>query len=104
CTNELCESKLLEKLKHFVKVVDIPDVGEKILERLYESEMVLYGLDLYTLGVGDLMGLSRVGRPLAEKLVKNINTRREISLAKFLESIGIRCLGSVTSLAVAHKF
>lgn len=102
CTNPKgCLRTKLGELSHFVKTIDCDGFGEKILEQLYVSELVVDAADLYALTVEDLLILERMGETLAEKLVRNIQAKRELPLATFLQALGIPELAHHTAAILA---
>lgn len=102
CTNPKgCLRTKLGELSHFVKTIDCDGFGEKILEQLYLSEFVVDAADLYALTVADLLTLERMGETLAEKLVRNIQAKRELPLATFLQALGIPELAHHTATILA---
>lgn len=88
-----CVQSKVGELSHFVKTLDIEGFGEKLLEKLYEEGFVTEPSELFELTKEDLMQVERMGDVLADKLLKNINDRKKISLDVFLQSLGIRELG-----------
>lgn len=102
CTNPKgCLRTKLGELSHFVKTIDCDGFGEKILEQLYLNELVVDPADLYTLTVEELLPLERMGETLAEKLVRNIQAKRELPLATFLQALGISELAHHTAAILA---
>lgn len=102
CTNPRgCLRTKLGELSHFVKTIDCDGFGEKILEQLYLNELVVDAADLYALTVEELLPLERMGDTLAEKLVRNIQARRELPLTTFLQALGIPELAHHTAMILA---
>jgi len=102
CTNPKgCLKTKLGELSHFVKTIDCDGFGEKILEQLYLSELVVDAADLYALTVDELLPLERMGKTLAEKLVRNIQAKRDLPLAIFLQALGIPELAQHTAAILA---
>jgi DNA ligase (NAD+) len=102
CTNPKgCLRTKLGELSHFVKTIDCDGFGEKILEQLYLNELVVDSVDLYTLTVEGLLPLDRMGETLAEKLVRNIQAKRELPLALFLQALGVPELAHHTATILA---
>lgn len=102
CTNPKgCLRTILGELSHFVKTIDCDGFGEKILVQLYANELIVDAADLYTLTVEELLPLERMGETLAEKLVRNIQAKRELPLATFLQALGISELAHHTAALLA---
>ncbi|HPW45151.1 MAG TPA: NAD-dependent DNA ligase LigA [bacterium] len=103
CTDpDNCVSRKVGELYHFVKAAGIDGFGEKLLERLYHEGLVTDPSELYELSKEDLLGLERMGDTLADKLIRNIDASRNILLADFLKSLGIRELGKHAAKILAQ--
>jgi len=105
CSNPSeCIQKCLAELEHFIKTIDCDGFGIKLIAQLYERQLVLDPADFYQLTKERLMTLDRMGDVLAEKLIRNINGRRELPLAVFLRSLGIRELGRHVAEVLAATY
>lgn len=94
CTNSKnCLSSKVGELEHFIKVVEIDGFGGKMIEKLYAEGFVTEPAEFYELNIDDLLSLERMGEVLAAKLVRNVQSRRELPLEVFLQSLGIDGLG-----------
>ena len=105
CTNkEGCRQAKMQELEHFMKVIECDGFGEKLIEKLYDNGFVQDAADFYTLKVKDLLELERMGEVLAEKLVGNIQAKRELPLDVFLRALGIRELAKHSSKILVKEF
>lgn len=105
CTNaKQCRKAKFGELIHFVQTVEIDGFGPKLIQRLYENGYVEDAADFYTLTQEDLLNLERMGEILASKLIDNIQKKRKLSLALFLQSLGIRELARHASQLLANQF
>src|SRR5699024_9939439 len=70
CLNPYCPSQLHEPLIHFVSrnAMNIDGLGEKVIEQLFQKQLVTSIDDLYRLKKEDLLPLERMG----EKSVSNL--------------------------------
>src|SRR5699024_2067097 len=70
CMNRNCPAQRKESLTHFVsrKAMDIDGHGEKVIEQLFDAELVTSIDDIYRLTREDLLPLERMG----EKPVHNL--------------------------------
>jgi len=94
CTNsDSCVASKVRELIHFIQTIECDGFGDKLVAQLYENGLVTDASEFYTLTKEDLLGLERMGDTLAEKLLRNIDSRRELDLDVFLRSLGIRELG-----------
>lgn len=105
CTNSLgCSAQLVEGLKHFVSRsrMDIDGVGERLIEQLVETGKVADFAGLFLLSARDIEGLDGHGPNSAAKVIASIEAAREVPLATFIASLGIREIGDTASKALAR--
>ena len=106
CVNPRCPSRDIEGIKHFVarSAMDIDGVGEKLIERLYELELVRRASDLYTLTVADLLPLEGFQETSARNTVEAIAASRARPFGNVLFGLGIPHVGLVTAQAITRAF
>jgi len=118
CTGGLsCDAQIVERLKHFVSrmAFDIDGLGAKQIESFFEKDMMKTPADIFTLeirnqqnhrslGVLPIEKWEGWGQKSADNLFKSINEKREISLERFLFSLGIRHIGQTTAKLLAKTF
>jgi DNA ligase (NAD+) len=84
CPNADCPKRLHHRLEKWVSVLDIRELGEKLLRQLFDSGRVRHIPDLYTLTAQELAEYDRMGELSASKVVRHIRNPRELSLAAFI--------------------
>jgi DNA ligase (NAD+) len=106
CINTNCPARLKESVLHFAArgVMDIDGLGEALVDQLVDTGLVKNVADLYRLKLEDLVGLERMGKKSAEKLLKNIDQSRRSSLPRILNGLGIPFVGERTSQILAETF
>ena len=106
CTNKNCFAQELEHINHFVakKAFDIDHCGVKIVEQLVNEGLVKDAADLFTLTVGDLEELERFGEKSAQNLVEAVNAAKNVTLARFINALGIPQVGEETAEDLAESF
>jgi DNA ligase (NAD+) len=106
CPNENCQARRREFLEHFVskKAFDIRGLGPKIIDCLIAQNLLSEPSDFFKLKQGDLIPLERFAEKSSENLIKAIQQKKQISLAKFIYSLGIFGVGKETSKLIASKF
>ena len=97
CTNEFCKAKLLASCDYAVKVLGIDNIGESLLEKLINADIVKTPLDIMKLSEMKLLYVERMGDKLASKIVKNINKAVVQTLPKIIEFLGIKGVGKLIS-------
>ncbi|MSP33748.1 MAG: NAD-dependent DNA ligase LigA [Rickettsiales bacterium] len=107
-----CAAQLKELLKHFVSkdAFDIVGLGKKQIENFFNEGKIKTFADIFTLEKRDksseelLKNKEGWGDKSAENLFFAINQKRDISLEKFIYSIGIRYVGQATAKLIANHF
>jgi DNA ligase (NAD+) len=101
CPNPDCPKRLLHRLRKWVSVLDIRELGEKLLRQLFDKNRVRRLPDLYTLTPAELAEFDRMGELSASKVVRHIKTRRELSLAAFVAGFDFEGVGETIMEKVA---
>ena len=106
CPNPDCFPRQRELILYAVSdaAFDIDGVGERIVEQLLTAGLVEDTPDLWSLQAGDLMNLEGFAEVSAEKLVRAIQSRKQISLSRFIVALGIPNVGLVTAQDLARHF
>jgi DNA ligase (NAD+) len=101
-----CRAQRQEALRHFAsrRALDIEGLGDKVVEQLIERDAVRSPADLYTLQLGQLADLERMGDKSAANLLEAIERSRRTTLPRLLYGLGIREVGEATALALARHF
>jgi DNA ligase (NAD+) len=95
CPNADCPKRLLHRIQKWVSVLDIRELGEKLIQQLFDSGRVRHVSDLYTLTAEELADLERMGELSAAKVLRHIRTRRELSLAAFIAGFDFEGVGEL---------
>ncbi|MFA6416343.1 MAG: NAD-dependent DNA ligase LigA [Candidatus Paceibacterota bacterium] len=83
---------------------DIPGLGPKVIDSLVENNLVARADDIFRLKKGDLLALPRFAEKSADKLLEAIETRRKISLPRFITALSIPNVGEETAVDLAEHF
>ena len=97
CTNDgyECEKIAIEKIKHFVskEAFNIDGLGKKIVENFWELKLIRYPQDIFNLDYRKISKLDGWGDLSVSNLKYSIDKKKNISLGKFIYSLGIRHIG-----------
>jgi DNA ligase (NAD+) len=107
CTGGLfCPAQRKQALWHFAsrRAMYIDGLGDKLIEQLVDRGMVHDPADLYTLTIGQLEILPRMGEKSARNIVMAIAHSRQTTLARLIYALGIRHVGEQTAKDLAHQF
>ena len=95
CPNMSCPKKLHHRLEKWVSVLDIRELGDKLLRQLFDARRVRHISDLYTLEETELAEFERMGELSASKVIRHIRTKRELSLAAFVAGFNLEGVGEL---------
>jgi DNA ligase (NAD+) len=101
-----CPAQHKEAVKHFAsrRAMDIDGLGDKLVDQLFDKQLIRTVADLYHLSVESLAELERMGRKSAENLVAALEKSKHATLPRFLFALGIREVGEVTAHTLAAHF
>ncbi|WP_461210967.1 NAD-dependent DNA ligase LigA [Desulfocurvus sp. DL9XJH121] len=106
CVNATCPAVVRQRVVHFVSKagLDMQGVGKKLVEQLVASGRVKTPADLFTLGVGELSLMERMGVKSAQNVVAAITAAKGAPLDRLLAALGIRHVGERTASTLAGAF
>ena len=111
CTGEFaCPYQKIEHLKLFAsrRAFDIDGLGEKQIELFFEQGWVKEPADIFTLSARNaeikLEAIEGYGETSVRNLFGAIDSRRTISLDRFIYALGIRHVGETTALSLARGY
>jgi DNA ligase (NAD+) len=106
CSNPRCGARHRENLYHFVSrgAFNINGLGPKIIDRFLEEGLISDAADIFTLDEGAISVLERFGEKSAENIVKEVESKKTITLPRFLYSLGILHVGEETAALLARQF
>ena len=106
CLNPDCPAQLKEGLIHFVSrdAMNIDGLGEKVIEQLFQAELIQTIADLYRLEKEALLKLERMGEKSVQNLLQAIEASKKNSLEKLIFGLGIRYIGSKAAQILASHF
>jgi DNA ligase (NAD+) len=101
-----CEFMAREKIKHFVskEALDIEGFGKKIVEDFWSLNFIRLPQDIFTLEFKKIEKLEGWGELSVSNLKTAIEKSKEISLAKFIYSVGIRHIGQENAKNLSRYF
>ncbi len=109
CTGGLiCPAQAMERLRHFVSrnAFDIEGLGWKSIEELFADGLIKTPVDVFKLAKhrDALMEREGWGEQSVANLLRAIETRRKISLERFIYALGIRQVGEATARLLARNY
>ncbi len=104
CMNSNCPAVTKAKLLHFIRMMEIEDIADSMISKLFDAGLILEPADIYKVTVDDIESFFKSGKKIAEKLINNINAARKRSLHQLLNALGIPTLGQKLSEDLANHF
>ncbi|MBT6118694.1 MAG: NAD-dependent DNA ligase LigA [Rhodospirillaceae bacterium] len=109
CTGGLiCPAQAVERIKHFVSrnAFDIEGFGRKHVAAFWADKLIESPADIFRLRsrVEELKTREGWGEQSAANLLDSIETRRSISLDRFIYALGIRQVGEATARLLARQY
>lgn len=104
CMNSACPAKNKRFMQHFVNVLEIYEVGPKILDRFQEEGLISDVADLFSLKKEDLENLERFGEKSADNIINSIYSHRVVKLPRLIFALGILHVGEQTAEDLAKEF
>lgn len=106
CTNASCPAQIKGRILHFVSrdAMDIENIGESLVNQLVDKNIIKDIGDLYYLDVKDLLPLERMGKVLAEKIIRNIQNSKNRPLHRLIYGLGIFHVGKHVAEILTQRF
>lgn len=103
CHNPNCKAKLVANIEHWFKTLNVKGIGEKIIQKLVNEEIDSYGQPMIE-SISDMYNLrhftseleAEFGVKAFANIADAIDSVREITLAKFVEALGVSKIGSMS--------
>ena len=105
CSSEgySCEKMAIEKIKHFVSkdALNIDGLGKRVVEKFWEKKLIRYPQDIFKLDYKKITSLDGWGMQSVSNLKYSIDKSKNITLNKFIFSLGIRHIGQENAKLIA---
>ena len=106
CTSEgyECEKIAIEKIKHFVskEAFNIDGFGKKIVENFWQLNLLRLPQDIFKLNYNKITKLEGWGNLSVSNLKYSIESKKIISLERFIYALGIRHIGQENAKLLAR--
>jgi len=105
CGNIMCGARHKEQLYHFVSrgAFDLRGLGQKVIDRFLDEGLISDAPDIFTLKKGDVAVLERFGEKSADNIVREVEIKKNITVPRFLYSLGILHVGEETARLLSEK-
>ena len=99
-----CEKIAVEKIKHFVskEAFNIDGLGKKIIENFWNLKLIRVPQDIFDLDYNKIENLEGWGSLSVKNLKFSIDQKKQVSLERFIYSLGIRHIGQENAKLIAR--
>jgi DNA ligase (NAD+) len=104
CPNEVCPARNLESVIHYVMVMDMETIGEKMCEQLVEAGSIKNVADFYRLTRDQLLALDGIQQRSADNMLKAIEISKYRPFWCLLFALNIRYVGVKTAQLLTGTF
>lgn len=106
CINPMCPAQIKEGLAHFASrnAMNIDGLGPKIIQQLWDKQLIHDVADLYQLTYDQLLTLDKFGDKSANNLLTSIDNSRNNSVERLLFGLGIRHVGAKAARQIMAHF
>ena len=105
CSSEgfKCAKIAIEKIKHFIskEALNIDGLGKKVVEKFWDLKLINSPEDIFKLDYDKISNLDGWGKLSVSNLKYSIEKAKEVTLDRFIFSIGIRHIGIENAKLIA---
>ena len=105
CSSEgfKCEKIAIEKIKHFIskEALNIDGLGKKVVQKFWDLKLIKSPEDIFKLNYDKISNLDGWGKQSVLNLKYSIEKAQELTLDRFIFSIGIRHIGIENAKLIA---
>jgi DNA ligase (NAD+) len=106
CININCPAQIKGSIEHFAskRAMDIDGLGEKLVEKLVDKNIIKDVSDLYYIEKKTLLKLERMGDKSVQNIIDAITASKKRPFARFIYALGIRHVGEHISTLLADRY
>ena len=93
CTNDFCQSKTAGRIDKWTNVLDIKEFGLRTINLLIDNGVIDSISSLYKMDLKKIANIEGMGVRSAEKMKKELDAHKEMTLAKFVAGYNIEGVG-----------
>ncbi|MHA1945606.1 MAG: NAD-dependent DNA ligase LigA [Candidatus Hodarchaeales archaeon] len=103
CTGRKCKERDIQKIRHWIKILDIKGLGPRNIEKLYDSGLVEHFTELYSPKLTESRLINLLGKN-GSKIFTSIQSSRDLEFHLFLAGQGIESLGRSMAKVLTNHF
>lgn len=89
CPNHQCPAQILGCLNLYCKFLDIQNISDKTIKKLYDLKKLTTPANFYDLKISDLSQIDGLGEKSATKIILEIAKKQELSLVELFTAVAI---------------
>lgn len=93
CSNEYCKSKMSGRIAKWTNTIGAKEFGLKTIEVLIDNGVIDSISSLYSMDLDKIASIERMGKRSAAKMKKELDSHKEMTLAKFVAGYNIDGVG-----------
>ena len=93
CSNEFCKSKMSGRIAKWTGTIGAKEFGLKTIEVLIDNGVIDSISSLYSMDLDKIANIERMGKRSAAKMKKELDSHKEMTLAKFVAGYNIDGVG-----------
>ena len=93
CSNDFCKSKTSGRINKWTNTLDIKEFGLNTIETLIDNGVIDSISSLYKMNLNKIASIEGMGMRSAEKMKKELDAHKEMTLAKFVAGYNIEGVG-----------
>lgn len=93
CTNTFCQSKLAGRINKWTDTMDIKEFGLRTINLLIDNGVIDSISSLYKMNLNKIANIEGMGMRSAEKMQKELDAHKTMTLAKFIAGYNIEGVG-----------
>ncbi len=107
CINDgfTCERIAIEKIKHFIskEALNIDGLGKKVVEKFWDLKLINKPQDIFNLNYSKIERFEGWGKLSTDNLKRSIEKSKNVSLHRFIYSLGIRHIGNENAKLISEN-
>ena len=104
CLNPACPAQRVERITHFVQVMDVEGMGERTVRLFVDKGLLRDAADIYSLRREDILALEGFAEKSTDNLLAAIEASKNRPLWRLLVALGIRYVGSTVAQLLTQYY
>ena len=105
CVNDFCQSKTAGRINKWTGILDVKEFGLRTINLLIDNNVINSISSLYSMNLNKIANIEGMGMRSAEKMKKQLDAHKEMTLAKFVAGYNIDGIGEkvIENIIASYK-